>query len=274
MSSDLISEIVIAGFPAHLTEVRKGRPPLVYIHGAFVDHQPFDGWLGELARLGWGGVSASRSGRLGIGPASAQGLTINDYVADTLKVIDTLDEAPVLVGHSLGGLIAQKLAERGKCRAAILLAPAPAGMLTAQPVALPSYLPMLPSIMAGRPFLPPPGTCSRIVLNRVPKDYHAAIHGGLVHESGKVYREMMFGAVKVDPAKVKCPMLVIGGEDDRIVSPALVRWTARRYGADLRLYAGHAHLLIGEPGWEKIATGAVAWLEAQVAGNVTKLRAA
>ena len=274
MSSELISSTTIAGFPAHVTEVRKGHAPLVFIHGAFVGHQPFDNWLGELARLGWGGVSAARRGRLGIGPERAEGLSVADYVVDTLKVIDTLSEEPVLVGHSLGGLIAQKIAEMGRCRAAILLAPAPAAMLTAQAVALPSYLPMFPSILAGRPFLPPAGSCSRIVLNQVPKEYHASIHGSLVHESGKVYREMIFGAVKVDPAKVKCPVLVMGAEEDRIVSPALVKWTANRYGAELRMYPNHAHLFIGEPGWEKIAADAVAWLDAKVAGNVTKLRAA
>lgn len=274
MSSNLISETTIAGFPAHITPVQKARPPLVFIHGAFVDHVPFDTWLGELARLGWGGISASRGGRDGVGPEKAKGLTIADYVSDTLKIIDTLDEAPVLVGHSLGGLIAQKIAEMGRARALVLLAPAPAGMLTAQPVALPSYLPMLPSIMAGKPFLPPAGTCSRIVLNRVPKEYHSAVHGSLVHESGKVYREMMFGTVKVDAAKVKCPVLVLGATEDRIVSPALVKWTAERYGAELRMYSGHAHLFLGEPGWEKIAGEVAGWLDAHVAGNVTKLRAA
>jgi pimeloyl-ACP methyl ester carboxylesterase len=274
MSSELISSATIAGFPAHVTPVRKGRPPVVFIHGAFVDHVPFDNWLGELARLGWGGISASRSGRLGIGPASAAGMTISDYIADTLRVIDTLDEKPVLIGHSLGGLIAQKIAEMGRCAAAVLLAPAPAGKLTAQPIALPSYLPMLPKILAGQPLLPPAGTCSKIVLNRVPKDYHAAIHESLVHESGKVYREMMFGAIKVDPAKVKCPMLVMGADEDRIVSPALVKWTAQRYGAECRIYADHAHLFIGEPGWERIAGEAAAWLDAHATGNVVNLRAA
>jgi len=274
VSRDLISATSIAGFPALACTRRKDRPPLLFIHGAFVKHDSFSGWMSEMARLGWGGVSASRRGRLGIGPEKAAGLTIAEYLDDTLKVIAALDETPVVVGHSLGGLIAQKIAELGKCRAAILLAPAPAAMLTAQPVALPSLLPMFPKILAGRPLLPPAGSCARIILNKIPEAERARIHGGLVHESGKVYREMVFGTYKVDAAKVKCPMLVIGAEHDRIVSPALVAWTANRYGAELRMYNDHAHWFLAEPGWERIVADAVDWLDRNALGNVTKFRAA
>jgi pimeloyl-ACP methyl ester carboxylesterase len=264
MSASEISETTIAGFPAIETRVAKDRPPVLFIHGAFVTHHSNAGWMAEFAKRGWGGVSPSRRGRLGVGPERAEGLTIADYVDDTLKVIAAMDAVPVVVGHSLGGLIAQKLAELGKCRAAILLAPAPAAMLTAQPVALPSYLPMLPRILTGAALIPPAGTCSRIVLNRMPEEARPAIHGSLVHESGKVYREMIFGSFKVDAGKVKCPMLVMGAAEDRIVSPSLAAWTARRYGAELRMYDGHAHLLLAEPGWEKIASDAIGWLEANL----------
>ena len=79
-------------------------------------------------------------------------------------------------------------------------------------------------------------------------------------KSGRVYREMIFGTFKVDRAKVRCPVLVIAAEEDRIVSPALARSTATRYGAELRLVAGHGHWLIEEPGWERIAEDVGAWL--------------
>jgi pimeloyl-ACP methyl ester carboxylesterase len=274
MSSDLISVTSIAGFPAITTPRGKDRPPLLFIHGAFVTHDSYAGWMTELARRGWGGVAASRRGRLGVGPERAAGLTISDYLDDTLKVIDALDETPVVVGHSLGGLIAQKIAELGLCRAAVLLAPAPAAMLTAQAVAFPSLLPMFPKMLAGKPLLPPAGSCARIVLNKIPEAERPSIHGELVHESGKVYREMVFGTYKIDAAKVKCPMLVIGAEEDRIVSKALVALTAKRYGAELRMYKNHAHWFLAEPGWEKIAVDAADWLDRHVAGNVTNLRAA
>jgi pimeloyl-ACP methyl ester carboxylesterase len=273
MSTVNLSKSTIAGFPANTVEVSKGRPPLLYLHGAFVTHESFNDLQAEMARLGWGGVSFSRRGRLGVGPGNAAGLKVEDYIDDTVKVIEALPEAPILVGHSLGGLVAQKIMEMGLCRAAILLAPAPAGMLTAQPVALPSYVPMLPSILAGRAFLPPKGTCSRIVLNAVPQEYHASIHGSLVHESGKVYRQMMFGAVKVDERKVRCPVLVMAADQDRIISVALARATAEKYGAEFKLYQNHAHLFFAEPGWQQVAADIVEWL-ARISRNVVPIERA
>jgi pimeloyl-ACP methyl ester carboxylesterase len=153
--------------------------------------------------------------------------------------------------------------EMGRCRAAVLLAPAPAAMLTAQPVALPSYLPMLPDILRGRSFLPPAGTCSRIVLNEVPREAHSFIHGSLVPESGKVYREMMFGSVKIDAGRHRVPVMVMGGANDRIISTALLNFTAGRYYVKPTIYGDHGHLFFAEPGWETVALDTVHWLDTQ-----------
>ncbi len=124
--------------------------------------------MGVLSGAGFRGVAVSRRGRHGLGPADAKGLRVADYVEDTIAAIEALEEAPILVGHSLGGLVAQKVAEAGRCAGLVLLAPAPAAMLTAQLGALPAYLPLMPKILAGASFVPHCGACDRIALNRVP----------------------------------------------------------------------------------------------------------
>lgn len=259
MSISILTENV-ANAPALRVAGAPGRPTLLFLHGAFVTHEPWRPWLARLGARGWPGLAVARRGRLGFGPAQAKGLRFQDYLEDTLRVIDTLDQPPVLVGHSLGALLAQKAAELGRARALVLLSPAPAAMLTAQPVALPAYLPMLPKIMTGRSLLPPAGACRRLVLNRMPESEHGAAHGSLVHESGAVYRDLMLGAVHVDPARVRCPTIVLSGEHDHVISTALARFTAKRYGATLEIYPEHAHWILGEPGWEKVADRVVAWL--------------
>lgn len=244
---------LLANFPAIEAGGLPNRPPVLFVHGAFVGHEPFRPWLDYLSAQGWRGIAPSRRGRAGLAPARAAGLTIDDYVEDTLRMIDALGEAPIVIGHSLGGLIAQKVAELQKARVIVLLSPAPAAMLTAQPVALSTYLPMMPKILAGRPIKPSPGGCSTIALNRMTPEACPIIHAQLVHESGKVYRQMIFGTYKVDFSKITCPSLVIGGRDDRIVSPALVTWTAKRLGVTPHILDGHAHWLLEEPRWENIA---------------------
>jgi len=243
----------IAGFPALQSTVDTTNPTLLFLHGAFVGHEPFEPWMEYFAKRGWRSVAASRRGRAGVGPKHAKGLKIADYIDDTMAVIDALKEKPILVGHSLGGLIAQKIAERDKAAGLVLVCPAPAAKLPAQPIALPTYLPMFPKILAGQPILPGPNGCSTIALNQIPAADRAAIHKALVHESGAVYRELIFGSVKADFSKIVCPTMVIGGREDRIVAPALVEWTAARLKTTAHIYDGHAHWLLAEPGWEAIA---------------------
>ena len=274
MSADKLQQTTVVGFPALRIGGRGDRPPLLFIHGAFVTHEPFAAWMEFLAAAGWRSVAVSRRGRLGVGPEKAEGLTVADYVEDTRRAVEALGEAPILVGHSLGGLIAQKIAEMGLCRGMVLLAPAPPAMLTAQPVAIPAYLRMLPKILAGQPLVPACGVCSTIALNCVPEDQHPAIHARLIHESGKAYREMIFGAIKVDAGKVRCPALVVSGGKDRIISPALARQTAARYGAELKLYPEHGHWLIEERGWQAIAGDVGEWLAGRFAARPVPLAGA
>lgn len=251
-----------AGFPTvEAAPADTGKPPVVLLHGAFADQDSFRGWVGRLAEAGHPAIAPARRGRVGIGPDRAAGLTFDDYVDDTVAVLDTLDEPAVLVGHSLGALLAQRLAEQGRARAIVLIAPAPPAMLTAQAVALPRFLPQMPKIMSGRPFIMGPGSCSTLALNQMPEDQRPKVHAHLTHESGKVYRAMMLGSVKIDARKVQVPVYVAAGTEDRIISTALTRKTAKHYGVEPRLHQGRGHWIIGEPGWEALVDDVVSWLD-------------
>lgn len=87
------------------------------LHGAFADHLSLGRWVERLAAAGHETWAPARRGRAGVGPEQAEGLTFDDYVEDTVAVLDalgqsgSLDRPPILVGHSLGGLVAQRLAE-------------------------------------------------------------------------------------------------------------------------------------------------------------------
>src|SRR5262245_727664 len=118
-------ETRIAGFPALAARGRRDLPLVLMMHGAFSTHEPFRPWIKIFSERGFRAGSGSRRGRFGVGPAQANGVEIADYLEDTRQVIEALDEKPILVGHSLGGLIAQKMAEEDRCAAAVLVAPAP-----------------------------------------------------------------------------------------------------------------------------------------------------
>jgi pimeloyl-ACP methyl ester carboxylesterase len=272
MATDLhddvtVEDTTIAGFPASAARPvhsKRGAPTVVFLHGAFADHAGFEGWLRLFAGAGYPATAASRRGRLGVGPERAAGLRFGSYVEDTAAVLGAVGGKPILVGHSLGGLVAQRLAELGRARALVLLASAPPAMLTAQAIALPRFAPNMPKIMTGRPFIVGAGACSVLALNKVPPDERPPIHAHLTHESGKVYRSLMLGTVRVKASKVRVPVFVAGGTEDRIVSPRLVRKTARHYGVEPRLYAGHGHWILQEPGWQAVASDILGWLSSSL----------
>jgi pimeloyl-ACP methyl ester carboxylesterase len=261
MSTTHLSQITVGGFPGISAGKPGRRPNLMFVHGAFNTHESWRPWLEFFAERGWHGLATSFSGRLGIGPDRGRGRKISDYVEDVAKVVASLEEPPVLIGHSMGGLIVQKLAEMGMAKAAVLLAPAPPFMLPAQLTALPALAPMFPRILAGLPVRPTYWGCRHIVLNNMPPEACPIVHGKLVHDSGRAYREMVFGTYRVDTAKVKCPVYVVAAENDRVISPRLARKIAKLYGAEYRCHANHAHWLLGEEGWEAIAQDVCDWLE-------------
>ena len=62
------------------------------------------------------------------------------------------------------------------------------------------------------------------------------------------------GATTVDPKSVTCPVLCLAGADDNLVSVATARATAEAYpGATFLELESHGHVLVLEPGAEKIA---------------------
>ena len=171
----------------------------------------------------------------GVGKDRAEGLRFEDYVADTLTVLDALAPPvpPVVVGHSLGGLIAA--ADR---RARSGPGDRPAGLGATGDAhraggALPRFVPQLPRIMSGRPFIMGNDACSVLALNEVPEPERPAIHAHLTHESGAVYRSLMLEAgCGSTPARSACRCS--SPRDRRTASCPLRlnRQTARHYGVE------------------------------------------
>lgn len=199
-------------------------------------------------------------------------MSLLDYAAALEHELDAFDKPPVIIGHSMGGLLAQMLCARGRARAAVLLAPAsPAGVMALAPSVLRSFLPvMLRWGFWRKPMRQPFGTAVYSMLHLLPPDQQRALYAQFVYESGRAAAEIGFWpldrhrASRVEASAVTCPLLVLAGREDRITPARVVRQVARRYGAraEYRELEQHAHWLVGEPGWEAIAEAVAQWLEA------------
>jgi len=218
-------------------------------------------WLYAAAQAGWDAWALNLRGHHGSRPVPDMGrVSVLEYVEDVHDVLRTFREA-VVIGHSMGGLVAQKVAEGGRVRAAVFAtSAAPKGIrILTWPVLsrMPRYA---GSILASRPFLIGPDDAAALLGNCLTPELQAWAYPHLVPESGRAAREMALGSVVVDPTGIRCPTLVLGAEHDRITPASVQRKIAARYGSRYLEAAGHAHLLMLEPGWERPFGGVLEWL--------------
>lgn len=191
------------------------------------------------------------------------------YMEDVEKIITEFGSSPIVISHSMGGLLAQKVAELGRAKAVVLLAPAPPwSILTSSllRVLLPGWLKHLPNLILNRPLMPSYQLAVKMMLGRVPEEDRRRIYSKMVAESGRVVREILCGRVAVDERKVTCPVLVIVGGRDRIISARMAKKVARRYRAEFKEYPGRGHWMM-EEGWEEIAHDISEWLDEQAGSD-------
>lgn len=197
--------------------------------------------------------------------------SILDYAADLEKEIKNLDEKPIIMGHSMGGLLGQILANRQLAQKLVLLAPAsPAGILALKPSVIKSF-----SDVLMRPgFWKNPHRLSfekavYSMLHLLPHAEQEEVYSRFVYESGRAAFEIGFWlfdknrATAVIGQQVKCPVLVLAGSEDRITPASVIKKVAQKYAprSTYKEFPGHAHWLPDEPGWEDIAEYILKWLE-------------
>jgi len=200
-------------------------------------------------------------------PPELGALRFEEYVHELCGLAEGIEaetgRKPSVIGHSMGGLLAQALAERGRVSAAVLISPsAPAGVRTAQMkvvwglVGVGARLGLVPKTIR-----PDFRLARRQVLNVVPREEQLAAYESFVHESGRAFVDL--ASYPIDEEKVKVPVLTVACGRDRLVPADLVRLTGRKYaavGGELIEYPEHAHWLYAEPGWEKPAEEILGWL--------------
>jgi pimeloyl-ACP methyl ester carboxylesterase len=197
-----------------------------------------------------------------------------DYAADLEREISGLPSMPILMGHSMGGLLAQILASRGIAKAIVLLASVPPAGVTVVSLSSIRFTMKLgvSPFLGDKPFRPPYAGAVYGFCHLMPPEEQEDIYSRLVFESGRAWRE--FGlwfldskrASRVDSSRVMCPVLAVAGIEDRAVPASVVRRTANKYRSvsTYKEFADHAHMVIAEPGWQEVAAYVGSWLNQTV----------
>ena len=261
--------------PAQTLTQAPRRPPIVFIHGMWCGPEVFDHYRDFFAAEGFTCYAPPLRHHDKADNRDELPGTIGllDYARDLELFIRTLPAKPILIGHSMGGLLVQMLCARGLAEKAVLLCPAsPAGIHALTLSVVRSFF----AVMSRwgfwkKPNKLSPAAAKYALFNQMPQEQIPAAMAAMRYESGRAAAEIGFWLV--DPGKasavnaelVTLPMLVVSGLNDRITPAKVHRKIAARYGAEYRGYPHHAHWLIAEPGWEKIAQDILHWLDAEAA---------
>jgi pimeloyl-ACP methyl ester carboxylesterase len=263
-------------------DVTTNRTSVVFIHGLWLHATSWGPWMDvfrdagyEPSAPGWPGtpdtVEAARTT-----PESVAGKGINDIVDHYTKIIGDLAAKPIAIGHSFGGLIAQRLLSSGSIAAAVAIDPAPIkGVLYLPPSAL-----NVASIALRNP-----ANRSRAISLTAEQFRYGFANAVSPDEANTLYERWaipspgrpLFEAATANfqphsPAKVdtrkadRGPLLVTAGGKDHTVPPAVSRATVRLYGkshaiTDLRQFPDRGHSLTIDSGWREIADASLSWLK-------------
>jgi pimeloyl-ACP methyl ester carboxylesterase len=199
-------------------------------------------------------------------------LSLKDYIADLEKQIIELDEKPILMGHSMGGLLALILASKGLAKAAILITLAPPrGVFVLRWPVVRSFLSGLRRwCFWNRAFKQTFREASHSMLHLLPEAEQRVIYKKFVYESGRAGAEIGLAlldkgrASEIKTDRIPCPVLVIGAEKDRITPAVIVRKVAERFDLEYEELKDHSHWVIREDGWEDIAHKLDQWIRRKV----------
>lgn len=249
----------------------RGRafPPLLLIPGAYHGAWAFeDKLMPFLAARGFDVYAMSLRGHGASGGAElVDNASFDDYVSDVLTVMAELPAAPVLIGHSLGGLLARRVAEQATVRAVMLMAsPTPRSMRQAAVRLLARFpLPMIRFMVTGNPdhVYRNSDVLRGLLFGGVRQpDVDTAIQRMLAErESRRIVTDVQ--SLEFKPSLV--PLLAIGGDADIGVPVSALEEAAALHRGSVKVLAGASHEFFLMHGWQGAATCIDEWLQ-RVAG--------
>ena len=254
---------------------------IVLIHGMFMTPLCWEKWIDYYQAKGYPCITPAWPGREQ--PIETQRrkhpdpelgrLKLRDVVESMQAAITSLPEKPVLIGHSMGGLVVQLLLQRDLAAAGVAIDPAPPlGVLSMAWSFLRANFPAInPFVPVTRPVAMSFEQFQYAFVNTLPMDQQRAAYDRyVVPESRGVPTQLFTSVARVDFKKPHAPLLITAGGKDHIIPASLNKTNYERYRSgnsvtDFKVFPGRDHYVIGEPGWQEVADFALSWLNQKAA---------
>ncbi|WP_234476717.1 alpha/beta hydrolase [Paraburkholderia nemoris] len=253
--------IRVEHYPSRIVESRlRKRPPILCIHGGC--HASWC-WAEHASVLASAGYDVHVPNWMGRGGSDSitddvlAKLTFFDVVEDMMKVTERFTVPPIIIGHSMGSMVAQLYAMNAAVHALVLLTPVVPSNIGAKPLELP--------VDFDSPWPPPPlEVAKQLFFQGLNEDECQRAYALLVPESSRRVYDATRWSVSLDPSKIGMPTLVVSGALDLLTPPETGKALAHLYGAEYRLEPDHGHNVLLGSSARRIAADVVKWLEGRV----------
>ncbi len=189
-----------------------------------------------------------------------------------ITFVASLPEKPIIIGHSMGGLLTQKLVEMEKASMGITLASAnPRGVSVLSYKYIRSNFRMVNPLRSRNKVCQPPLRWFKYTFfNTITDSMARAEHNTyFIPESRIIAKTSTQKGMEIDFEKAHMPLLFIAGEKDNDLPTSLVRKNYMEYKHETSVrqfyrFPGRSHYIISEPGWEEVANFVDNWIELQM----------
>jgi alpha-beta hydrolase superfamily lysophospholipase len=255
--------------------------PVVFIHGLWVAAEAWQPWIDKFTAAGHAAIAPGWPGEAATAeetradPDAQAGVSLDQVVAHFGRAARELGTPPVLVGHSFGGLVAQKLLGQGVGAGAVAISPAPMkGVLGLPPAQLRSAAPVLGNPL-NRPkakgltkeqyryafgnALPPEESDELWARTAIPSPAKPLFEAAVANFSPRSAAMVEVGNGH------RGPLLIIAAAEDHTVPASSSRASFKRYAksaavTDFEEFPGRGHSLTLDHGWEEVADHVLGWL--------------
>lgn len=240
--------------------------PLLFVHGAWHAAWCWEkNFLGYFAGLGYRAMAVSFRGHGGSSiDKPLRTCSVEDYTADIRSVADGLPVSPVVIGHSMGGLIVQKYLESRSAPAGVLMTSVPPQGNYRSNLRWLQNRPWhaIKVAVTGKslPYINTPELAREKFFSvQTPESDVLACAARLQEDSARASLDCLI-LNRPRPDRVTTPLLVLGAEQDRVHGRKEVQATARAYHTEAEFFPGMGHNMMLEPGWEAVAERIHNWL--------------
>jgi len=272
------------------TAMKTRKPTILFIHGAFVTPKSFEPMMRYFNGLGYNVLAPAWpfhgnpvSGQRTNPSAELGGLGLGELIEHYSAIIRALPEKPVIIGHSFGGFLTQVLMDRNLGAAGIAIDSAGTKGIFA--AAYPSTTRAIARLLLTpwkKTFMMSLKEFKYGFVHNLPQaEQERAYHEHVVPETTRIFFQSAAAPFVADtPAAVnynngdRGPLLMIGGEVDRIVPARMVRKNFSLYNqqsgavTEYKEFPGRSHWIIAQSGWEEVAGYIKGWLDRNTAGII------